>query len=593
AVPDSCEPNNDCNFNSIQDICDIAAGTSIDCDGNEIIDLCELDGFVDNSLFAADFVNQFPPSGWSATGLWHGTNQCPRLNECDPPRWAYFGRSGLCNFDSGLVETGTMSAPQVTIPADAVSATLTYCSAYNGEGGNANVSGFDWAYVTINGTEVDDAGVDGIQNEWEVRSVDLSAFAGQTVDIEWRFDSRDSSGNTGLGWQVDQAELIASIPVDRDCNENGTLDACEIAAGSGTDCDLDGLLDQCGPDCDSNGIPDVCDAIALLPNQPQTQEQCVGETAVFTVTAPSPSATLQWFKLATPLVDGGTISGATSNELTITNVQLADGGSYRCVITDGCVVANSDLASLSIATIPVSILLQPELQISRCAGEEAEFTVFVDGSFPHTFEWRRDGLPFGAPDSPTLTLSNLTTDDTGDYTCFASNACGGELSIIGQLSVGGGLFFQHPSDQCAEQGETITMTAGATGSGFLWAWSKDDVGIFNGGQFSGATSDTLMITNVTAANAGVYKAFAFNNSPLCLNVSEPATLSIGGCAGCPIPGDLDADGDVDLADAQNFTDCFGSDVQSSPECVCANIDDTNSAIDLADWASFAPLLTGP
>ncbi|NOX57895.1 MAG: endonuclease/exonuclease/phosphatase family protein, partial [Planctomycetes bacterium] len=173
AIPDSCEPNNDCNFNGTQDICDIAAGISIDCDGNEIIDLCELDGFVDSSLFASDFVNQFPPAGWSATGLWHGTNQCPRLNECDPPRWAYFGRSGVCNFDSGLVETGIMSAPQVTIPADAVSTTLTYCSAYNGEGGNANVSGFDWAYVTVNGTKVDDAGVDCIQNEWEVRSVDL------------------------------------------------------------------------------------------------------------------------------------------------------------------------------------------------------------------------------------------------------------------------------------------------------------------------------------------------------------------------------------------------------------------------------------
>ncbi len=40
-IPDECEPQEDCQPNSVQDICDIASGTSDDLDGNMIPDECE------------------------------------------------------------------------------------------------------------------------------------------------------------------------------------------------------------------------------------------------------------------------------------------------------------------------------------------------------------------------------------------------------------------------------------------------------------------------------------------------------------------------------------------------------------------------
>ncbi len=43
-----------------------------------------------------------------------------------------------------------------------------------------------------------------------------------------------------------------------DCNNNGLADACDIDAGA-PDCDGNGLPDECDPDCNSTGIPDACD----------------------------------------------------------------------------------------------------------------------------------------------------------------------------------------------------------------------------------------------------------------------------------------------------------------------------------------------
>lgn len=74
---------------------------------------------------------------------------------------------------------------------------------------------------------------------------------------------------------------------------------------------------------------------------PDSDSACAGEAAAtFTVTA-SGTAPLsyQWRKGTTPLFDGltgsgSTISGATTPTLTISDVAVADAGSYDCVITN-------------------------------------------------------------------------------------------------------------------------------------------------------------------------------------------------------------------------------------------------------------------
>ncbi len=46
-----------------------------------------------------------------------------------------------------------------------------------------------------------------------------------------------------------------------DCNDNGFSDLCDTLNGTSTDCDGNGLPDECQLDCNDNAVPDVCEML--------------------------------------------------------------------------------------------------------------------------------------------------------------------------------------------------------------------------------------------------------------------------------------------------------------------------------------------
>ena len=226
----------DCNGNGIHDDLDVASGRSTDCNGNRVPDECDQGG----TLLASESFESGPPPGWTFTGQWQVTSDCARPSSCDGEFFAYFGSEAsigypICWFEYGARE-GSMTMPPIDLPADATSAHLSYCSAYEGEGNDD----YDMADVFVNGMLVDHVSPFP-QLDWERRGVDLTPFLGQTVTIEFAFDAVDGLGNGFLGWQVDQVKVLALGPdAPADCNSNGVLDECEI-------------------DCNANLVPDDCD----------------------------------------------------------------------------------------------------------------------------------------------------------------------------------------------------------------------------------------------------------------------------------------------------------------------------------------------
>ena len=61
---------------------------------------------------------------------------------------------------------------------------------------------------------------------------------------------------------------------------------------------------------------------------------------------------------------------------------------------------------------------------------------------------------------------------------------------------------------------------------------------------------------------------------------------------CPVAGDLDRDGDVDLADFSMLQVYFGHDSDTLPEMICADFDN-DGTIGLADFAALRELMSAP
>ncbi|MEA2043399.1 MAG: T9SS type A sorting domain-containing protein, partial [Bacteroidota bacterium] len=76
-----------------------------------------------------------------------------------------------------------------------------------------------------------------------------------------------------------------------------------------------------------------------------------GTNANFSVTASGENLSFQWRKNGAELSDGGNISGATTNNLLVSNVTAADAGDYDVVVTGDCGTLTSDAAVLDVVTL--------------------------------------------------------------------------------------------------------------------------------------------------------------------------------------------------------------------------------------------------
>lgn len=246
----------DCDGNEIADTCELASDPTIDCDRDGRPDACGLrsdcnqnerpdscDTRLAVTLVDESFESGVPP-GWTLSGLWHVATPCGPGSACDGGQVAYFGVSSTCSFEVGASTSAALTLPLITIPADSASTHLRYCSTYDGECGSS-VAGFDLARVVVSGVILDEVSQScSVQGE---RVVDLSAFAGETVSLQFVFDSVDATQNSFFGWQIDSVRVVASLPDPTlDENANEIPDDCEKRFVR-ADCNTDGQVNVADP----------------------------------------------------------------------------------------------------------------------------------------------------------------------------------------------------------------------------------------------------------------------------------------------------------------------------------------------------------
>ncbi len=254
----------------------------------------------------------------------------------------------------------------------------------------------------------------------------------------------------------------------------------------------------------------------IITMQPRSQTILVGEPVTFTVAANgSAPFTYQWRK------NGANIAGATGASFGIASLQLNDAGAYTVVVSNGAGFVISDPATLIVTTTPVppSIITQP-MSITVVAGAQAQFTVAAEGSSPLEFQWRKDGAAIPGATNATYTIASATASDAGSYSVTVTNSAEGATSDPATLTViTPPSIVTPPAPQTVNAGATATFTVVASGTPPLnYQWRK------NGADIPSATTDTLTINNVQAADATAYSVVVSNAAGSV--TSHAATLTV-------------------------------------------------------------------
>ncbi|MGC4072552.1 MAG: pectinesterase family protein [Nibricoccus sp.] len=256
-------------------------------------------------------------------------------------------------------------------------------------------------------------------------------------------------------------------------------------------------------------------AAPAITTQPSSQTVNAGANASFNVVATGTGLSYQWYK------DTVLIGGATTDTLSLTNVQATAAGSYTVVVTNSGGNVTSSAATLTVNT-PPSITTQPSGQ-TVTAGASASFSVVASGTAPLTYQWKKGGVDIGGATSATYTIPTTVTGDSGSYTVVVTNSVSSVTSSAAVLTVNAAAvapsITTQPANQTVTAGASASFSVVASGTApITYQWKKGGVDI------GGATSSTYTIASTVTGDAGSYTVVVTNS--VSSVTSSAATLTV-------------------------------------------------------------------
>ncbi len=173
--------------------------------------------------------------------------------------------------------------------------------------------------------------------------------------------------------------------------------------------------------------------------QPKNTEVCLAGTAKFTADAEVPGSNelilYQWFKDGSELKDDARITGTKTAELKIANVIPTDAGTYY-VVAKGAIgesTKTSEKATLTVNSIPVFDTNPKDVTVKE--KQQITLTVEVSGTEPFTYQWYKDDFKIDGATNKTFIIQEAALENSGFYTCEATNVCGKTKSSPAQVVV--------------------------------------------------------------------------------------------------------------------------------------------------------------
>ena len=314
-----------------------------------------------------------------------------------------------------------------------------------------------------------------------------------------------------------------------------------------------------------------------------------GLTASFTVTVDAAGATdfsYTWQKKvgSAYVTVGVPVSKPDlTDTLTLTNVQLADAGSYRVSISNPSgIVVNSKDAVLKVNSRPV-ILAPHATALTVVFGASSTLKVVAGGNAPFTYTWFKDDVAIPKSNKPTLAIKG--TDSTapgvaegpGNYRVRITNVISPDSQPTDSAQAAVVQVIRKPKIATQPQKATIDITAAPQSPNLMvvmdttgnegtlqYQWLKDGKIIADTLTRTGTNAATLAFTNFSWNDRGSYKVVVKNEvgtvtsaSAVLAILSPPTIISepvgpLFGATGGSIKMNIVAGGSTPLVYAWRF-----------------------------------------
>jgi PKD repeat protein len=244
---------------------------------------------------------------------------------------------------------------------------------------------------------------------------------------------------------------------------------------------------------------------------PVTQTLCVHDWLVLEVTATGDGLSYEWEKNGSTVTADPKITGINNSLLVITDIDPSFAGIYRCRVWNGCQTRWSNDAVITINP-SMALLTNPSPSETKCEGQTVTFSVTTSG-VNVLYQWYKGGVAItnttritGAQ-TKNLTITGIVAGDADSYSCVVTDNCNSINSTTGGLTVRENVVISsQPVNQTVCEGQNAFFNVAATGYNLVYTWQKNGAAITDP-NISGINTSTLVITNATTANTGVYRCF--------------------------------------------------------------------------------------
>lgn len=240
------------------------------------------------------------------------------------------------------------------------------------------------------------------------------------------------------------------------------------------------------------------DALALagsgppvFPGMPVNRTVDAGRNAFFRMSAVG----------ALPLIyqwqcNGTNIPNATNSFLAFTNVQPAQAGNYYAVTVTNTLGTNTSLP-MTLNVNPLEAFIQPQT-VSTVYDGTVTFTATTIGQGPFTYQWQFNGTNLLNATNSVLSLTNVLAGNAGAYSVIVGNAFGSETNSS-VLTLAPTIVASVPKSQTIFPNGTVTLSIGVQAIiPVTYQW------LFNGTIINGANGSSLILTNMTYGQSGLY-----------------------------------------------------------------------------------------